>query len=497
MRVSLGMPLLLALAFVAGMGEARQSPPSNITQRLQQLASQTTHFATGDIVYNRWSDSRWPIELLKEQQRVLEELRVLSRDRAAVVALLGNADPRLRTFALGALFIREDPHDLPVIAGFLQDDAGTFTRLGMALTSAGGPLPLAQFQSPQKVSDVARSMIGFYLSAAGRPSVSTLDSGAPAFPSGAFDEYWAERSNRKRCASWFLVKMRRATRQVSPFHAEYETDVRRVLAEIDTLPPVERAWTLLYVRADLGQIEVLVPDAVLVTALQAVGPEALLTFLRRESPTDDPDVRAGHAYPGSMTGFILDYAPRLLRAGDADAVAASAQAYRSLQNNTWFVAAAARLRGLNDIVGATESLKAEIQRIPVTRTLGPQDRATLALALWRMRGAAERAFLTDWFYTALPFVGSPDALEYFLRDLEKEARPDTSLLLATIVGDARFDQIGWSPLARILEMVNKTLRSPIVDSATIYRYTPNSGRPDEQATLAGWRQLLRQHFGVR
>jgi len=497
MRVRLWVPLLVALAVLAGTGEARQSPPSNVTQRLQQLASQTTHFATGDIVYNRWSDSRWPIDLLKQQQRVLEELRVLSRDRAAVVALLGNTDPRLRTFALGALFIREDPQDLPVIAGFLQDDAGTFTRLGMAPTSAGGPLPLAQFQSPQKVSDVARSMIGFYLSAAGRPSVSVLESGAPAFPVKDFDEYWAERSNRKRCASWLLVKMRRASRQMSPLQPEYEGDVRRVLSEIDTLPPVGRAWTLLYVRADLGQIETLVPDAVLVTALQAVGPEVLLTFLRRESPTDDPDIRADHAYSGSMTGFILDYAPSLLRASDADAVAASARSYRTIQNNTMFVAAAARLRGLNDAVAAAESLKAEIQRIPVTRTLGPQDRATLALALWRMRGAAEKAFLTDWFYTALPFAGSPNALEYFLRTAEKEARPDTSLLLATFVGDARFDQVGWSPLAQILEMVNKTLRSPIVDSATIYRYTPNSGRPDEQATLAGWRQLLRQHFGVR
>jgi len=497
MRVSLWTPLLFVLAVLAGTGEAHQSPPPNISPRLRQLASETTHFATGDIVYNRWSDSRWPIELLKEQQRVLEELRVLGRDRTAVVALLGNIDAKLRTLGLGALFIREDPHDLPVIAGFLKDDAGTFTRLGMALTSQGGTLPLAMFESPQKVSDVARSMIGFYLNAAGRPSSAVLDSGAPAFPLTEFDEYWAERRGRARCASWFLVKMRRATRQVTPFHLEYEADVRRVLAEIDTLPPVERAWTLLYVRADQGQIEALVPDAVLQTALQAVGPEALLKFLRREPPTDDPDVRAGSAYSGSMTGFVLDHAPTLLRASDANAVAASGEAYRTLQSNTMFVAAAARLRGLEDIAGATASLKAEIQRIPAERTLGAQDQAILAFALWQMRGVADKAFLADWFYTALPFARSPDALEEFLRKVEKEARPDTPALLAAIVGDARFDQMGWSPLARILTMVNKALPTPLVDSATIYRYMPNSQRPDQQATLASWRQLLRQHFGVR
>jgi hypothetical protein len=113
-----------------------------------------------------------------------------------------------------------------------------------------------------------------------------------------------------------------------------------------------------------------------------------------------------------------------------------------------------------------------------------------------MRGAAERAFLADWFYTALPFVSSPDALEYFLRDVEKENRPDTSLLLGALVGHARFEQMGWAPLSRILEMVNKTLPSPLVERNTIYRYLPASERPDQREALAGWRRVLRKHFGL-
>jgi hypothetical protein len=185
-----------------------------------------------------------------------------------------------------------------------------------------------------------------------------------------------------------------------------------------------------------------------------------------------------------------------LRASDADAVVASAEAYRKIQNNTKFVAAAARLRGLEDVERAADSLKTEIQRIPIARTLGARDQAVLAFSLWQMRGDTERAFLADWFYTALPFARSPDALEYFLRDVEKEARPDTLLLLAAIVGDARFEQMGWSPLARILEMVNQTLPSPLVDRDTIYRYMPSSVRPDQQEALATWRRLLRRHFGL-
>jgi hypothetical protein len=100
--------------------------------------------------------------------------------------------------------------------------------------------------------------------------------------------------------------MKRATRQISALRPEYEDDVRHVLAEIDALPAVERAWTLLFVRTDQRQIDTLVSDAALVKALQVVGPNALLTFLRREPRTDDPDVLAGSVYTGSRTGFILD-----------------------------------------------------------------------------------------------------------------------------------------------------------------------------------------------
>jgi hypothetical protein len=148
---------------------------------------------------------------------------------------------------------------------------------------------------------------------------------------------------------------------------------------------------------------------------------------------------------------------------------------------------------MENVDRAADSLKTEIQGIPIARTLGARDQAVLAFALWQMRGAAERAFLADWYYTALPFA---DSLEYFLRDVEKEARPDTRALLVAIVGDRRFGQAGWSSLARILEMVNPTLSSPLVETRTIYEYQPNSKRPDQDETLAAWRTLLRQHFGL-
>ena len=502
-------PCLLILLFApvaTGPTAAGSDQGSNVRQRFERLAANASHFATDDIVRNRWGERRWPDGLLEEQQHLLAELRAARDARTELQALLHSPDPKVRTLALGALFIREDPRDLPLIGGLLGDRSPTFSRLSMSFDSRGGRLPLSFFESAQTVGDVAQVMIGLYLASAFKVSAfgRTLAGGTDLRDLSAadFQKYWAERGQRTRCAGWFLVRMWRATRSTSPLQPQYEVDVRRVLAEIDALPPEERAWTLLYVREDQPQLDTLVPDAAMVTALKAVGADALMKVLRREPVSDDPDLvapaRPAWNLPHTKAArFILAHAPELLRASDADAVLASAEGYPANPNFEYhpeWIAASARLQGLRNPARATESLKAAIQRIPLTHILGASDQRVLAFALWQMRGAAERAFLANWFYTVLPFVKSPNALESFLRDVEREHRPDTSLLLSALVGDARFEQTGWSLLSRILEMVNKTLTSPLVDRATIDRHSTE--RPGQQEALAGWRRLLRQHFGL-
>jgi hypothetical protein len=290
--------------------------------------------------------------------------------------------------------------------------------------------------------------------------------------------------------------MRRATRQITALRPEYEGDVRRVLREIDALPPVERAWTLLMVRADQGQIEPLVPDANLVAALKQVGPDRILTFLRREVPLDDPDVRAGPAYRGSMTGIVLDHAPALLRPSDADDVEASAEAFRRLDNNTWFVAAASRLRGMVDPIGAAESLKANIRDIPPERLLGVRDQATLATALWLLSGDAEAAFLVEWFYSAVTIRSSSIEVHRFLERIIKENRTDTPQLLRSLVGHPRFDELLEAPLVQVMEMANQTLAAPLVQPEMVFRYRQYPKEPDQRQTPAVWRRLLREQFGT-
>ena len=493
-----------SLVTVSQAGAASQAT-NNLQPRFERLAAETSHFATDDIIRNHFFDGgRWPVGLLEEQQKVLEELRTAGGRRQEVVGLLQHPDPKVRTLALGALFVREDPKELPLIASLMGDGTETLPHLGMSLNSMGGRLPLSSFESRQTVGDVAQSMISVYLGAAGQSPDGGLfvsdgrPFGKPTVSSAAFEKYWSERRDRTQSASWFLVKMWRATRRTTPLQRQYEPDVRRVLAEIDRLPPDDRRWTLFYVWNDQRQIDALVSDTAMVATLKVAGPDTLMKVVRRESPIDDPDLRGDHLASVGTTAFILAHAPSLLRPSDAAAVLASAEAEAYRGANLMFVAAAARLRGLEDIESAATSLKNQIQAIPLTRILGGRDQATLAFALWQMRGVAERPYLIEWFYTMLPArLRSPDDLELFLRDVERENRADTMSLLAGIVGDQRFDNVDWTPLWRILEMVNPTLPAPLVEPRTIHNYAPGARRPDEVAVLAGWRTLLRQHFMKR
>jgi hypothetical protein len=447
-----------------------------VTARLERLTAATTHLATSDIVYNRELERRWPADLIAEQRQVVAELRAILNERDSLQALLSHADPRVRTLALGALFMREDPRDLPAIARLTADASPTFPYLGLSPNSAPGPLPLSEFESPQTVGSVAQAMIRIYLEAS--PS------------EGGFDQYWARRAARQRTAGWFLVKMQRATRQTTPFLPQYQADIRRVLGEIEALPPAERAWTLLYVAMGIhhNRSTKLVPDAYLTAALKTIGPDPLLKFLRKEPPTDDPDLRADNV---GICRFILSQAPYLFRASDADAILAAANGYRDQADATIWFAAASRVRGLADMERGVADVKEAIQRISLRETLGARNQFILAFALWQVRGAEERAFLTDWIYTVMQDPKSTDVIEYFFRDVEDEARPDTNSLLASVVRDARFEQANWTVLSRLLMMVNAATAAPLVETSIIYDSRTGEKAPQ---VFANWRILLRERF---
>jgi hypothetical protein len=444
-------------------------------------------------------------DLLRKQRALADALGSFQGKSEELASCLKHADPKVRTLALGAIFMREDAHDLPLIASLLGDISPTFDDIEN-VPDRFGPPAKADYAHPQSVGDVARAMISYYLDSGGaqvQNSQTELEgeettSGLP----GAFKRYWKARKDRRSCASWLLVKLQRATQEQTPLPAECAQDVARVRAEIDALSSVDRGWTLLFIRS-MDQINRpldLWPEPEFIEALKAVGPHAFMEFLLGMRATDDPDLLPD-AVPAHTMGIILNHARDLLRPEDAGFLISEASGgrLRGRVAASQLLGAAAELIGTRDEKKAADLLKSSLDRFPlVAGSKGWQEQMTLMVSLWHIRGAAEKDFLTNWFYM-MAVSDSNDGQDYqssFLWMVSLNLRPDTAELLTSLVSDSRFDHADWMVLKQMIDIINASRKTPIISRTVVLLHNPNLHRPDQDQTLADWRDFIRINYGV-
>ena len=176
------LSIFLALAIIGGLPGFLRAGPANLVSlqhQLEQIAQTNDYYSLSFIINNRpirlWPAVTYvkqgtnsfrliekPDPLLAEQFQLLRTLQSVSGDRAGLVTLLTNANPRVRTLALGALFQREDGHDLPLIASLINDPAPTFPDLHDSMNQQGGRRLQAELTNSLTVGDVARSMLAFW-----------------------------------------------------------------------------------------------------------------------------------------------------------------------------------------------------------------------------------------------------------------------------------------------------------------------------------------------
>lgn len=479
--------------------------------RFEQMATNYSHFSLETIIKNRplrlWGEfeepkpgtgglGRWlPNPLVEEQNRLVQELRSLDGDRAALAKLLKHPDARVRTLALGALFQREDGHDLPLLAGLIDDPAFTYTNLHDSMSQGGGPPPLSEVENTLTVGQVAREMLAYWGVAHDGQTVRMgygdgFDAG---ITKNDFAAYWQKYAGRDYAASWFAVRMKRATRQTDPIQPDYRADIDRVIADMRALPAADGRWIQFYVLAPGNQFTGgLVPDDDLIALAKAIGPDALLRFLQRQPVCADPDLRLDQddgLFVG-ISNFILDHADKLLRPEDCDAVLACQYVMHDSGgvNPAWVIGASLAQPARAGVL-LHDALAHE------TRTYETAA-GELAGALWRIRGPAELYFLVNWFYTVLPssseLMHQPVA---FLWGVQRAARPDTKELMAALVKEPRFDQTDWPTLVEILKIVNQGRPTPLVAERDIYNAQPN-GLADVHRVYPDWRNRLRHEYGV-
>jgi WD40 repeat protein len=512
--------LILCLALVLSgilpsVYQVQSADATNPTRvRLERMAETYGHFSLTAVIHNRALRLWPPMEeimaatnslgiwkrgtnaLAAEPLHLVGELRELSGNRDALAELLKLPSPKVRTLALGAIFQREDGRDLPLIASLINDPAPTFSNLHESVNSMGGPRPVSEVENQQSVGDVAQAMLAFWgVSHEGQPVGMEFGRPATSITTDDFAEYWKKYAGRQYAASWFMVKMKRATRQTTPIQPEYKPDIQRVLAEMKALPMPDRKWTQLYVLAPEGWFEFekdnfVATDGELIAMIKKISPESLLHFLQRKNVSDDPDLLMDKDNQEfvRMSNFILRHADQLLRPEDADALLACEYTEHDSGgvNPAWAIGAA-----LVQPARAGEILHDALAH--ETRSYETAA-GTLAGALWQIRGPAEMDFLVNWFYNVLPTASEPMHQPVaFLWGVQAAARPDTKQLIAALVKDSRFDYTDWDTLTELLKIVNASRSTPLVKERDIYDAQPN-GLLDDRIVLASWRNLLRRKY---
>ncbi len=390
---------------------------------------------------------------------------------AEVSGLLRHQDPKVRTLAMAWLFANEGQAALPRLVEFVNDPAPTFPT---PLPTAVAYLPGEERPNPplkdHTVGDIARAMLAFYMGSAGYYYGVEGRGENPGF-----DGYWAGRGKRTHCLSWFAVRLDRSTHGVSPLRPRSASRVYEVRREIDALPPIEREVALLGVFGDKNELRSLVTEQDLVFAGRRLGAERLLTLLRGEPLTDDPDLPH---FSDRIQGFVLRNAAELLRPADG---AWLLERGRETRQADWFLAAA-EVR--------PESAAEVLREAFKTCKFVWDERTRAATALWRLAGQGNEDYLIDWFFRDdEPKMGREPFRGSFIDYLMKRFSIADRRLLVRIVRDERFEQLDWGTLEFFIKGLNRNLLHPVVSSHELDSTSHPLGKSHVHGMMERARQL--------
>jgi len=275
----------------------------------KRAASEIRYFGPGDFLFGFREVRRQPRENADSVQRFAAMLANKQFPVATLIGLLSDSSPRVRTLAIAALFSKGDPKLLPHLLPLVDDGADSFLDI---VPTANFIMPNASHSNiptkKQTVGNFASAAITFYLDGSG-------------FYYGLrdFDAYWDQRKNRSYAAGWFAVELARASHGTYPTPVSRRSEIKEVRRRIEAIPEPDRTMTLLWLHGEAGADE-LTADDDLVGLARALGPRTLMGILRRNPPSNDPDLEPRKNNNGPyarMCVFILKNAKDLLRFADA------------------------------------------------------------------------------------------------------------------------------------------------------------------------------------
>jgi hypothetical protein len=404
---------------------------------------------------------------------------------SAIAPLLRHSEGKVRALALSALFHREDPHLLPLIATCREDARVVATEDADRLES---------------LHTLVERMLSSY-----------VDERSAEVPPESFRHYWEERHLRAHSASWSAMRLRRAAAAITPSSEDRSTQIAEALKSVGLLPAIDRALTLWYM-ARLQRPSLPVPEAELVEAFRSLEPEQLIELMQGKQLTADPDIyppQFKHALSvpdgsplrltrdtlpawlfASVSKFLpKSSAPELLDAYEASIRPLARDQYGANLPVRWLIAAA--------------TLDPEYaERFKATMAEDPNGMA----ALWQVRGLAEVETLLAWLFdpdhgnrlsSESPDrdgtdPGTPGAR--FLREIGSNVAAETDELVRRIASHPSFHLLSRTALTELRwMMIRRDIgpRSPVQELDEPRGYDPEVAR-----RMAQWRNELRARFAL-
>ena len=442
----------MALLVAVSVGGAAGPPPKRHAKaELEAMVRKLSFFQTGEMIY----DSHYhqmPSEVHAAYEKVVRPLFLRAYPVSSLLPLLKHPNPRVRTLAAAGLYAYENPRLLLELVPLLEDRAETFPAVSapgnFSLGNFGGMPPM----EVQRVADVARRFLDVYLREAGYQEGIAPGNGHPGLA-----DYWARRKGRTYCASWFAVRVLRATSK------ENLSAVRAIRKEIDRLPEVDRAVTLLWLRNCRGGGAV-VSETELFDLCKKLGPDRLVDLLRKKPINTDPDLwtKTGYQYlDQSINVVIIRHAKELLRPKDADALIAYGMVKGSAPLAAWFIAAAnLQPERAGAILDRGWKMAQGEGWFQDERWYGARMRLTVER--WRLVPEEGTALVVKRFYEEPPqYVrSSPHAL--FLQEFGEKWTPRDRKLLVDLVRDKRFAMLDWRALVTLARLVNRVEKKVVI-----------------------------------
>lgn len=472
--------------------ERKDVQPADAKSRFEKLALQLQMFPTGEFAFGRGNRiSRLIPDTWREPWHKIHTTILADPARADdLLALLKHKDHNVRLLALAAIFEREDPKVLPQMAALMKDDEATVpeVRIFRAIFAITKDLELIdQDFQVQTVGRVATVLVESWLKPMG-------------YAANDFEKYWAERKDRKYCAGWFLVRLYRAAQATSDFDPKRVPLIRSIRKEVDTLPAIDRDWTLLWLAAhhlhstSAEASQAFADEKDLLEAGKRLGPDRLMDLIAGKEISSDPDLAPNERRTrgrADLILWVLKHAGRLLRPKDAEPILDLEPKLRD--RTPWCALAAAELVPEK----ARAWLREALGRFGKQPASDSWQRAELAAGLWRIVGERESEYLADWFYGEKVDINPHTTqTEIFLTNVKGVRGPADRRLLARLVGDPRFDKLDHQSLRAVTEVINGWTKQPVVPFESLRPAWERGGwnpeSPRDLRLLADWREKIKK-----